>query len=331
MAGRIVHGGGLAAAASVYGGAPADWLDLSTGINPHAPDLPTLPIRVLQRLPDSELEEAVRVAARRFYQSGARLPLPVPGTQSVIQLLPRLVKTARSVAILAPTYGEYERCLRAAGLAVDLIADLDEVCDRHGLVVVVNPNNPTGRVYAPDDLKAVAARLDGWGGLLVVDEAFADLSPEISLAASERANLIVLRSFGKFFGMAGIRLGFVIARDDVVAAFSDWLGPWSVSGPALYYASHLMTRDPEQLRAAIRVRSEALARVVLSAGLEVRGAAGLFTLVTLPDAQRLHEHLCVNHILTRKFDYCDTWLRIGLAPDADADDRLAAALSTYVR
>lgn len=331
MAGRIVHGGGLAAAASVYGGEIADWLDLSTGINPQMPDLPTLPIRVLQRLPDSELEEAVRVAARHFYQSGARLPLPVPGTQSVIQLLPRLVEPARSVAILSPTYGEYERCFRAAGLAVDLIADLDAVCDRHGLVVVVNPNNPTARLYAPGDLEGAAARLDGWGGVLVVDEAFADLSPEISLAASARANLIVLRSFGKFFGMAGIRLGFVIARDDLVAAFSDWLGPWSVSGPALYYASHLMAYDPAQIRATIRIRAEALARVLSSAGLEVQGTAGLFTLVTHPDAQKLHEHLCVNHILTRRFDYCDTWLRIGLAPDADADNRLAAALSTYDR
>lgn len=331
MAGRIVHGGGLAAAASVYGGEIGDWLDLSTGINPHMPDLPELPLRVLHRLPDSELEEAVRDAARRFYRSGARLPLPVPGTQSVIQLLPRLIERPRSVAILAPTYGEYERCFRAAGLTVDLISDLDEVGERHRLVVVVNPNNPTGRVYAPADLETLAARLAGWGGLLVIDEAFADLTPEMSLAGSESANIVVFRSFGKFFGLAGIRLGFVIARDDLVTAFTDRLGPWSVSGPALHYARDLMARDPEPLRAAIRMRAGTLSDLLSSAGLEVRGTAGLFSLIALPNAQQLHEHLCLNHILTRKFDYCDTWLRFGLTPDADADQRLATALSTYVR
>ena len=329
MSGPIQHGGGLAAAASLYGGRIEDWLDLSTGINPCPPELPDIPMRAWHRLPDQERETAARAAARGYYRSGARLPLPVPGTQSVIQLLPRLVAPGSRVAVLTPTYGEYVRAFTLAGLAVDATSDLDQITSNHRLVVVVNPNNPDGRLYGRERLLALAGALADRSGVLVVDEAFGDTVPDHSLAADASPNLIVFRSFGKFFGLAGIRLGFVIAEDSLTARFAEWLGPWAVSGPALVLAEHLMTSDTGLITEQIRQRSRALTEVLSNAGFTVRGGTDLFQLVEDDNAVDLHRHLCSHHILTRKFDYRPDWLRFGLSPDEAGDARLMAALSTF--
>lgn len=333
MSGAIIHGGGIAAAAALYGGRPEDWLDLSTGLNPCPPALPVIPARVWHRLPDRHLFDATRQAAREFYRSGEILPLPVPGTQSVIQLLPRLSKADRPVSILSPTYGEYGRVLAASGQPVRAVAELEAVDPASGLVIVVNPNNPTGRSHRPDDLLALADRLAGEGGLLVVDEAFGDCTPETSLAGhvGARPNLIVFRSFGKFFGFAGLRLGFVIAAADILERFADWLGPWAVSGPALSVAADLFADDPAGLRATIAARRAALGHVLEASGLVVRGGPSLFALVEDEQAEALHAHLCRAHILTRKFDYAPTWLRFGLSPDEASDRRLADALTAWRR
>ncbi|MBX9469008.1 MAG: threonine-phosphate decarboxylase CobD [Rhizobium sp.] len=331
MSGPIQHGGGLAAAAAQYGGRIEDWLDLSTGINPCPPDLPEIPMRAWHRLPDQERERAAREAARIYYGSGDRLPLPVPGTQSVIQLLPRFVPLGSRVAVLAPTYGEYVRAFMAAGLAVDAIGDLGEISSEHRLVVVVNPNNPDGRLFGRAELVALADELDRRGSLLVVDEAFGDMDPNQSLAAEPNSNLIVFRSFGKFFGLAGLRLGFVIADDSITGRFADWLGPWAVSGPALVLAEQLLSSDTTLVRNQIQQRSQALGRVLSEAGLAVRGGTNLFQLVEEVAADALHRHLCSRHILTRKFDYRPDWLRFGLAPDEAADARLLVALQSFQR
>ncbi|MDQ0421530.1 cobalamin biosynthetic protein CobC [Peteryoungia aggregata LMG 23059] len=331
MNGPIQHGGGLAAAASQFGGRIEDWLDLSTGINPCPVALPEIPMRVWHRLPDQEREMAARVAARHYYRSGTRLPVPVPGTQAVIQLLPKLVPEGVRVAVVSPTYGEYVRAFKLAGLAVDAVQDLSEITAAHGLVVVVNPNNPDGRLFARDELRALAAAIDRRHGYLVVDEAFGDMHPEQSMAAERLANLIVFRSFGKFFGLAGVRLGFVIAADSVTARFSEWLGPWAVSGPALVVAEQLMSSDTDVIRDRIMQRLQGLDQALGEAGLVVRGGADLFRLVEDREAEALHHHLCCHHILTRKFDYRPDWLRFGLAPDAGGDARLLAALKMFQR
>ncbi|MBC2773313.1 threonine-phosphate decarboxylase [Rhizobium sp. AQ_MP] len=331
MSGPIQHGGGLAAAAAEFGGQIENWIDLSTGINPCPPALPEIPMRAWHRLPDQERELAARQAARRHYGSGSRLPLPVPGTQSVIQLLPRLVPVGRRVAVLSPTYGEYVRAFTLAGLAVDQITDLDAVTRDHHLVVVVNPNNPDGRLFPRETLCRLAADLATRNALLVVDEAFSDMEPGDSLAGEGRGNLVVFRSFGKFFGLAGIRLGFVIAEDRLTAQFDEWLGPWAVSGPALILAEQLMSSDTGPIRADIRRRFEGLTAVLREAGLTLRGGTQLFQLVEDTHAAALHDHLCRHHILTRKFDYRSDWLRFGLAPDAQGDRRLLDALLSFRR
>jgi cobalamin biosynthetic protein CobC len=329
----IVHGGGITAAAALHGGRPEDWLDLSTGISPFPADLPDIAPRAWHRLPDAHLIDDARRAARGYYRSGEILPLPVPGTQSVIQLLPRLLDRNRRVAIAGPTYGEYERAFRSAGCDVDRIDGLDAVRDDHALVVIVNPNNPDGRIYAPDRLIGLGRRMAGQGGLLVVDEAFGDMVPESSVvpAVADHPNLIVLRSFGKFFGLAGLRLGFVVAARPILDTLEQALGPWAVSGPALSIAASLLRSDTSAIGAAITQRRDALIAVLEGSGLRICGGTALFQLVEDEVAGALHAHLCAHHILVRKFDYAAHWLRFGVTADSDGDNRLAKALQSFDR
>ncbi|WFU03727.1 threonine-phosphate decarboxylase CobD [Rhizobium sp. CB3171] len=330
MTNRILHGGGITAAARLYGGQPEDWLDLSTGINPNPVALPEISVSAWHRLPDQHLVEQARAAARVYYRSEDILPLLVPGTQSVIQLLPRLA-SASGVAILSPTYGEYARAFALAGLPVCKITGIDDLTPEQKLVIVVNPNNPDGRTLSVDRLRELHDRLQPRGGMLVVDEAFGDMEPESSLApyASSMPNLIIFRSFGKFFGLAGLRLGFVIAQASILERFEDWLGPWAVSGPALSLAASLMTGDTTSIRNRILDRRSALDAVLRQARLQVAGGTGLFALVADDRASDICTHLCRHHILVRKFDYAPNWLRFGLAPDEVTDRRLARALEAY--
>lgn len=330
---RIVHGGGIAVAAARFGGRSEDWLDLSTGINPIPAGLPDVDIAAWHRLPDRQRQDAARAAAARYYATPNALPLPVPGTQSVIQLLPRFVAAGRRAAVLSPTYGEYARVLESAGLKVDCITDLDAVSDAHGLVVVVNPNNPDGRLFSRATLLDLHARVVRTGGLLVVDEAFGDMGPETCLAplAGDSApGLLIFRSFGKFFGLAGLRLGFVIGETVVLDRIEDGLGPWAVSGPALTIATKLMASDTSAIRRSIDARKASLDATLSGGGLEIVGGTGLFSLVDHAHAGAIHEGLCRHHILVRPFDYNPRWLRFGLTPDGAADARLAAALADVI-
>jgi cobalamin biosynthesis protein CobC len=331
MSGPIVHGGGITAVAAEFGGRPEDWLDLSTGINPCPVKLPEIPQSAWHRLPDRHLLNSTVEAARDYYRSGPLSPLPVPGTQSVIQLLPRLVVPGSRVAVVSPTYAEYEKAFRSAGCEVDTVSSLDEIGDGTMLAVAVNPNNPTARLHDRDGLIRLHETLKARGGYLVVDEAFGDIERGESLvpSAAELSNLIIFRSFGKFFGLAGLRLGFVIAQDSLRAKFEDWLGPWAVSGPALSIATALLRSDPAPIAAGIAERNAGLVVVLEAAGLAVTGNAALFTLVEDKRAGDLYRHLCRHHILVRRFDYAPHWLRFGLGPDRSADRRLAAALESF--
>lgn len=325
----VEHGGALDAACERYGGAPGEWLDLSTGINPQSPPLPPIDPSVLQRLPDRMLSDEAATAAAHRYGSTVR-PLPVAGVQAAIQMLPQLLDGP--VAVIGPTYAEYRRCFEMAGLAVDDVKSLAEVASHHRNVVVVNPNNPDGRCWAPEELLSLADRLAERQGWLIVDEAFADLRPEISVAsAAGRPGLIVLRSFGKFYGLAGLRLGFVLGDEGSLSALRRLQGPWSVSGPALAAASALLRDDAlfRHIARQITTRHRTLRTVLDDTGLRVAGSTDLFALVEDPRALAIHETLCRHRILTRKFDFEPRWLRIGLCPDHAAERRLAEALDSF--
>ncbi|MBX5225726.1 MULTISPECIES: threonine-phosphate decarboxylase CobD [unclassified Rhizobium] len=335
MSAPIVHGGGVTAAAAAFGGRPEDWLDLSTGINPCPAALPEIPARAWHRLPDSHLAEEARWAARDYYGSGEILPLPVPGTQSVIQLLPRLLTKDEGarVAVVAPTYGEYARAFNSAGFAVDTVGHVAAIGVEHRLAVVVNPNNPDGLTWPVETLIGLHDRMKAVNGLLVVDEAFGDADPALSLAghAQRLSNLVIFRSFGKFFGLAGLRLGFAIARDDILQRFEGWLGPWAVSGPALSIAGSLLRSDVSPIRQLIDERGVGLHAVLTGLGLQIAGGTALFSLVDDARASDIYTHLCRHHILVRKFDYAPGWLRFGLTPDPAADRRLGEVLQRFER
>lgn len=328
---RVEHGGGLTAACARFGGAPEDWLDLSTGINPNSMVMPEIPASVWQRLPDEWLVESARSAAAAYYgvADGVR-PLAVAGIQSAIQCLPHV--TDGPVAVLGPTYEEYRHCFEAAGRPVDQIGALSDVRARHMVVVVVNPNNPDGRTHRREDLLDLADQLARRGGTLVVDEAFADMRPDISLArhAGVRPGFVVFRSFGKFFGLAGMRLGFVLAEAAILDRVDRRQGPWAVSGPALEVA-RLLLSDADAIRAVserIADRSRALKKTLGDAALSIAGGTDLFVLVDDVRAQTIHSGLCRQHILTRTFRYRPGWIRFGLCPDVESDQRLGRALAS---
>ena len=321
----LEHGGRLHAAAKKYRIPVGEWLDLSTGINPAGYPVPALPPEVWQRLPDGDA--ALRAAAAGYY--GSESVLPVAGTQAAIQALPRLRAPSR-VAVLSPTYGEHAHAWRHGGHAVrELVADeIEPALDQFDVVVLANPNNPTGLRLGCDMLRAWRARLADRGGWLVVDEAFMDATPEASLVSQATLpGLIVLRSIGKFFGLAGARVGFVFSGTDLRLALEKELGPWAVSGPAQAAAAKALSDSAwrEATRTRLIGASARLGRLLAEHGLAPSGGTALFQWVGTPQAANLHEQLARRGILTRLFT-APASLRLGLPGDESQWQRLARAL-----
>jgi cobalamin biosynthetic protein CobC len=324
----LEHGGRLRAAAQTFGLEEAAWVDLSTGIAPWPWPVPAIPDRAWARLP--ELDDGLEQAACRYY--GAEQALAVAGSQAAIQMLPRLRRTGK-VGVLSPCYAEHAHAWRRAGHVVRELAD-DEVegyLDALDVLVVVNPNNPTGRLLEPACLLAWQARLAARGGWLVVDEAFMDITPAQSLAAeANRPGLIVLRSFGKFFGLAGVRLGFVLAQARLLAALAEHLGPWAVSGPtrALGRACLVDTAGHRRQIARCLAAASRLAGLLSEHGMAPAGGCGLFQWVRSKQAQACYLHLARRGVLVRLFSHTDS-LRFGLPADEPQWQRLRDGLAAF--
>jgi len=325
------HGGDLTGAMARYGGTPQMWLDLSTGVNPWPWPIPAdLPDAVWQRLPSRAAEEALIAAARDAYSipAGAEV-VAAPGTQSLIQWLPQLA-SGGPVAVVEPTYNEHALAWRMAGHEVIAVTGLDELPQAVRHAVVVNPNNPDGRVISRSVLARAAALLQERGGWLVVDEAFADLQPEISsVELCVDLPAIVLRSFGKFYGLAGLRLGFAIAPKDTAQRIALALGPWPCSGPALAVGAAAL-RDHEWARGtrgALHHRASEVDAVLAQAGFRMVGGTDLFRLAQRADANKLHASLAAQHIWCRRFEWATDLLRFGLPSHTSDVDRLAGALA----
>lgn len=313
----LEHGGRIRQAALHYGLAPELWLDLSTGINPQPWSGPRPPITSWARLPEDE--DGLADAAQRYY--GAPWALPVAGSQAAIQALPRLRRACR-VGVLAPLYAEHEHCWRMAGHEVLKlpIADAGRAVGSCDVLIVVNPNNPDGRRIGRNVLLEWHARLAARGGWLLVDEAFADTTPALSLAADcSLEGLIVLRSLGKFFGLAGARVGFVLAAAELLALLAEQLGPWSMAGPSRHAARCALQDTAWQAtaRSQLERNSRRLAALLAHYGLSASGGCALFQWVPTPRAAIFHERLARRGVLTRLFDD-PAGLRFGL-PGTDAD------------
>ena len=327
----LEHGGDLSGAVARFGIPVADWLDLSTGINPVPYPVPALPAEVWTRLPQRDREADLLRAARTFYAADSDAGIvAAPGTQALLQWLPTLLPPG-PVAIVGPTYGEHLAVWHAAGHDAREVPGLEH---RGGarVCVIVNPNNPDGRLAARAALLDCAADLARRGGFLVVDEAFADAEPAASIAAAAgRPGLVVLRSFGKFFGLPGVRLGFALTDPETASALQGRLGPWAVSGPAIEIGRVALAdqRWAAETREQLRVMAGHLDAVATGAGVQVVGGTTLFRLLRTEHANALYEHLGRAGILTRRFAYRSDWLRLGLPPDEQALARLATRLKSF--
>lgn len=323
----IWHGGDLATARALFPQAPEPWIDLSTGINPIPYPLPELPLSLWQRLPGRAEEAALFAAARKTYRTRPKSGLvAAPGTQILIELLPRLMPTA-SVAVFGPTYGEHAPAWRKAGAEVREIGDLAQADDAT-VVVLVNPNNPDGHVIPQERLVALAGRLAARGGLLVVDEAFADFAPEMSLLPRLPDGALVLRSFGKAYGLAGLRLGFAVGEPHLTDALQAMLGPWAVAGPALHVGA-LALADAGWLASAGAARAADSRRLdaLLAPHGRIVGGTALYRLLETPTAPALFERLGRAGIYVRRFQHDPSRLRFGLPGDEAAWLRLEQALA----
>ena len=319
----LEHGGKLRDAVARFG--RDDWIDLSTGLNPHGYPAPVLAADAWHRLPEHDPNLAQ--AAASYY--GAPVLLTVAGSQAVIQALPRLRPPSR-IVVAAPSYAEHAHNWAMHGHVVRevpydaLEAALSE-CD---VMVVCNPNNPTGATIAPERLRAWASQLDARGGLLVVDEAFADTAPELSIARwSDRPGLIVLRSLGKFFGLAGARVGFVGAHPELLERLADMLGPWAVSGPAQQIALAALTDAAWQHAAHIGLTANGQRLRRLLARHEIKSAGtALFQWWPEAQAEQFWQHMAERGLWVRLFEHGARGIRIGLPPNELAWQRLEAAL-----
>lgn len=296
------HGGGLDAAIATYGGTRQDWLDLSTGINPVPYPMPQLPADAWTALPDQAAFTRIYDLARSFWnvpQDAAIIG--ATGASAIIAALPRVLP-AGEVSIPGPTYNEHGASFTAAGWRLGQ--------DPSHALVAVHPNNPDGHIWQVSDLGATYT---------VIDESFCDVMPDQSLInLASRPGTVVLKSFGKFWGLAGLRLGFAIGDPEIIAKLTELLGPWQISGPALAIGAEALA-DPQwadETRARLSADTERLDTLVTASGAKLLGGTTLFRLYQVKDAKAAQDQLARNHIWSRVFPYASDWLRLGLpAPD----------------
>ncbi len=308
--------------------APVPWIDLSTGINPWPWPVSETHFRSLHRLPGELNLASCATAMAATFGAPCESVLVAPGSELLIRLLPTVLKLRR-VAVLAPSYGDHAHVWKNAGCEV--VETCDPLIDTEAdAVVICNPNNPDGRRFGKPELTEALNRLSARGGWLIVDEAFADLEPGLSLAPMVGSgNLLVLRSIGKFFGLAGLRLGALLAPADVRQKMADRLGWWSVSAPALSIGAAAYSDFCWQSETRVRLATAARGlQDLLNQGVcRVVGGTDLFKYVETEDAREVWTHLANNGIYVRRFPWSRRNLRIGIPPDVTAEERLAKALA----
>lgn len=314
------HGGDLDRAQARYGAGA--WLDLSTGINPVPYPVPDLPARAWTALPTRAEVAALEACARRAWHA-RRDCVALAGAQGAIQLVPQLAPPG-AARVVGPTYNEHAGALRAQDWTVEEVATPEDLRGA-ALGVLVNPNNPDGRRWTPAELLDVARDV----GLLIVDESFADPMPEVSvLPLLEAQRVVVLRSFGKFYGLAGLRLGFAFGSDEVLARLKALAGPWAVSGLAIAVGQAALGDTGWQSETCSRLAADVgrLDRLAEAQGWRLVGGTPLFRTYDAGDALAAQERLAQHRVWSRVFPYSDSWIRLGLPGDEAGWQQLATAM-----
>jgi cobalamin biosynthetic protein CobC len=328
----VSHGGDLGIARRLFPGAPEPFIDLSTGINPRSYPLARFSPTALARLPEQDALTAIAAVAAKAYRApSAEHVVVAPGSQILLPLVASLVPPAQA-AVVSPTYPELARAAKLAGHDIKAVERIEQAGDAK-LVIVANPNNPDGRRLTRAALLKLAHDLRRQGGLLVVDEAFMDVAPPGESLAADVAggNVVVLRSFGKFFGLPGLRLGFALTARPLARRLSAVLGPWPVSGLALAIGAKALadTAWIERTRKTLARAATSLDAILAGAGLEIVGGTHLFRLVRSEAAPALFQRLGRAGIYVRTFPDNRTWLRFGLPAHASTRKRLKKALAAF--
>lgn len=332
MSDDLLHGGSLDRMRFAFPDAPEPWMDLSTGINPWPYPAKPASANALHHLPTRGAYTECRAAMAKAFGASAESILLAPGSELLIRLLPKII-SPKNIVVLSTSYGDHRQVWSASPASVTESTDPLAHSDTADAIVVCNPNNPDGRVFSKDELETARAKLAKRGGWLIVDEAYADLTPELSLASlGGSPGLIILRSFGKFFGLAGVRLGAVIAPSDILKPLDQLLGVWPVSGSALEIgtAAYADTHWQTSTRRRLAERRDRLDQILTAHSLAPVQGTDLFRYIACRDAHTLWQRLAQQGVYIRRFAWSDTHLRIGL-PQSDTDEaRLDAALSLSV-
>jgi cobalamin biosynthesis protein CobC len=328
----VVHGGDLGVARRLFPGAPEPFIDLSTGINPWSYQLADFSPAMFARLPEKNALTAIAAAAAKAYGApSAEYVVVAPGSQILLPLIASSVPPARAV-VVAPTFPEFARAAALAGHEIKTVESIEQAGDAK-LAIVANPNNPDGKRFARTSLLKLAHDLRRQGGLLIVDEAFIEVAPPGDSLAAEVAcgNIVALRSFGKFFGLPGLRLGFALTAPPLARRLSAVLGPWPASTPALAVGAKALANTAwiERTRKNLAQAAASLDAILAGAGLEIIGGTHLFRLVRSELAPALFQHLGRAGIYVRSFPDNRTWLRFGLPARSSAEMRLKRALAAF--
>lgn len=329
------HGGQVQAIMQYFVGAPEPFVDLSTGVSPFAYPLVWPPLDALHRLPEQGEEHALQqIAASAYGVQSAEMVVTGAGSQSLIALLPRLLDVQRA-CVLGPTYSGHQQAWEQNGvpcMLADHLGQVQHAAQQAGTVCVIcNPNNPDGRELDAQTLIHVADQCAEAGGWLVVDEAFGDFGHNSVASMLPHPGLVVLRSFGKTYGLPGVRLGFLLAAPELAQRARALLGAWPVGALALAAGRQALadTQWLQQAAQQARIAHDRLTASLHKAGLTCRGHSSLFTLVDTADAYALWEHFCRHGIVTRRFAERPRCLRLGLPANALAWTRLERALEAW--
>jgi cobalamin biosynthetic protein CobC len=328
----LTHGGDLGIARRLFPGAPEPFVDLSTGINPCPYPSQRFSAGEFARLPQQDALAAVSAAAAKAYgATSAEQVVVAPGSQILLPLAASLMP-AGPAAVVSPTYAELARAAALAGHDIRSVESIEQ-CGDANLVILANPNNPDGRLFTHTHLLRLAQDLRRRDGLLVVDEAFMDVAPPGQSIAADLAggNVVVLRSFGKFFGLPGLRLGFALTAPPLARRLRAVLGPWPASSAALAIGAKALadTAWIERRRKKLADAAISLDAILAEAGLEIIGGTDLFRLVRSKAASALFDHLGRAGIYVRTFPHDATWLRFALPPTVSARKRLKKALAGF--
>lgn len=314
----LYHGGALDQAMAQYGGDVQDWLDLSTGINPHHYPITQVEPSSWTQLPQASALDGLLTAASKAYNCKENQILAVNGTQNIIETLPFIMPKS-IIAILSPTYQEHAQNWTKYGHKVMIVDNVKQAMQADHLLIV-NPNNPTGKTFTPDELQVLRAYFDAKNGFLIIDEAFIDMTPELSMSEfAGQKGLIILRSFGKFFGLAGVRIGFILAEDEILQKMRMHIGLWDMAGMAIDIATQALndTVWQQNMRQTLTDEMKSMCQILQQNSFKIIGQTDLFCLVEMSrknlSAYKYFDKLATHHILTRKFMDDDKILRFGLA------------------